>query len=260
MFNEVNDTKNKFLKNNVIKTLLENDFFMYGRFLREVIVSNLDIKNLQNYTIHFFGDIKLKKTIETALKNWIIRIDNDSRNSRENSNLNIKYKGYIFGDEIFTLYVIYIIDFDKVELSKYRKIFNVVVDIDSICLCENKMFVLPSYNYSSVSLLEVLSKINSKNFNVLSGVLNVNDYDYIKYLVKSGYKNLDNMTKNCLCEKECFICYDNEDLDYVILKSCKHIFHRNCIQKAVDILIDENSEIFFNCPYCRYKYFIYELL
>ena len=123
MFNEVNDTKNKFLKNNVIKTLLENDFFMYGRFLREVIVSNLDIKNLQSYTIQFFGDIKLKKTIETALKNWIIRIDNDTRNSRENSNLNIKYKGYIFGDEIFTLYVIYIIDFDKVELSKYRKIF-----------------------------------------------------------------------------------------------------------------------------------------
>ena len=88
--------------------------------------------------------------------------------------------------------------------------------------------------------------------------LTKNQCKYIKNLVNLGYKNKNNILKPYFKkDEECTICYDDEYNQFVQLE-CKHIFHKVCLNKAIDTALNENN--FFKCPYCSTKYLNFEVI
>ncbi len=68
--------------------------------------------------------------------------------------------------------------------------------------------------------------------------LNKNKYDFKEI-------NFKNIKENNLCS----ICLEEYKKEDVIIKlNCNHLFHKNCIDNAIEI----NN--LTNCPYCRYTF------
>ena len=107
---------------------------------------------------------------------------------------------------------------------------------------------------------EIIEEFCKKEFSIIDLMkpLTKNQCKYIKNLVNLGYKNKNNILKPYFKkDEECTICYDDEYNQFVQLE-CKHIFHKVCLNKAIDTALNENN--FFKCPYCSTKYLNFEVI
>lgn len=246
------------LKNTIIKYILENNFNIYGRFVRDFIVNyDSNLLKCNEIIVHIYGDIKYKNLIESFLDKYT-KQNNILFDNRESSKEPINKQYSIeYNNNNYCLDILYLDIINKNNLAKYLKI---CIDIDCICIDKNNIFILDIDKYCNptLPLFEIIKKINDKKFNIIVNYIYNKDMTYIKHLITNGFINLDNKIKKCLCEHLCCICYDSYEKNYCELP-CGHKFHFNCINKYFDLAYSKN---YYNveCPYCKYKMFIYEIL
>ena len=257
---------NSILKSDFITSILDNDFKIYGKFIRDILFEEKiwsDFYSEEPFTIAILGLEKNKEALEKSLKNIIIsQIDmpNDIiRNKSKGVNYLVKIQNIQF--LLHVSYFKILNTNDTISLSWDTRI---IVDLDLLFLSKYSIGVFHIDNYykyflNNYSVISIIKNIISRKFNVVSTCITSHDLEYIKSLISLGYQNLDSKIHRCLGIYECAICYDNDDDNYCKL-SCGHTFHKKCLKKAIEIKLKEPKRYYFECPYCNRKYFNYEVI
>lgn len=254
---------NPIIKSYLVSTILDNDFHIYGPFVREILFENKSWDYYQKSsinTIHLLGLEKNRKWFENCIDRIIVSTISHPKTSLSTISSGINYLVDV-NNASFILHISYFDSIDMNNLMTKSWDIRVIVNLDLIYINKYSLSVLKMGDRitSNQNLLSVIQDLTSKKFRVVTDCITSFDLDYIKCLINDGYKNLDSKIEKCLGIHHCSICYEDENTDYSRL-SCNHIFHSECLAKAISIKLKEPKNYYFKCPYCNKKYQNYEVI
>jgi hypothetical protein len=262
--NILNDMPNYILKHKVFQMILKNDFVIYGGLLKDMLIGK---KNMEDYTndsdildrsINIYGKISYREILERDIGEFIVKpffLGNDIYSKT----IFISYT-LIIGEIEFILDVLYV---KNDMISHYLNFYDelaINVSIDKLQMNRLGLSVIDNKIGAINPFMDIISEIVKKEFNVILKLkpFTKKQCEYLQYLNRKGYKNKNNIIiPYRKKDQECNICYDTEYTEFSQLE-CKHIFHKKCLQKAIDEAIKESQ--IFKCPYCNNKYLNYEVL
>jgi len=275
---EINHSLERIYTHPIFSSLLKNDVTLYGPFIREVLYENVDIDDFHTYSfkpINCFSLLSYKKIIERDLNEFIISITPITMPSIIDNTrchfitYNLEYKN-----------ISYTIDFSYIKtnlsyhLSYYISELNLITDIDSLYLNRTTTGLLDItsiYPTNPIPLYKLINNIKYRKFKIISKTIllfNSMLYKYIKYLVNSGWKNIENkliryldIDKRERLQDNCGICGETHNIKSVELP-CSHLYHNSCLMEYVDMYVKnkEYKDKDLTCPYCTKKINIVDIL
>ena len=248
--------------NKIVHILLKNNCTIYGEYIRDVIISNIDEEE-------YFSK-------NTAMQVCASRIDR----------VNIERDIYEYKvDRTLSLGLItdryrlikYYIEYKKMIIELKMLYINInnnqplpLLDIDLIQLSRDglKLMTTPSmYYFAPTPFLYILDKIKNNVFNIITEyeVYDINDFKYCRTLEENGWRNeiakykfIDYLTN---IEDNCSICRTKFDIKRCIKLECNHYYHLECWDKHVIHELTTNVVLAnLKCPLCRREYGIKNII
>jgi len=244
------------LRMNVFYSLLKNDCAIYGSFLFKLFHTEDVLKCLDESNIYVIANSQYKNIIERDLYDYILK---KTSVSNEIILYSVNYCG-----SLFTIEITY-----RMSIRLYFDIKNPLFKEELIFLNRNGLQTMPClYNVieNPLPFFDVLKNINNKLFTLIKNNKELTNYDItmINYLKSQGWLN----TKTTLTyftpteDTQCSICYENNKTKFMRL-SCGHSFHNKCWSEMVKNYIEQKKHLadgLIQCPYCRYKFDIKNIL
>jgi hypothetical protein len=198
------------------------------------------LENLLNryvYINNYFCDNKLKDYIQDSICKYDLNKFSKFTNYKQAEiMINILYKS----NSIICMNIIEFYDLKKqhIDLHKveeYCNEFQATYSNINTYLCLNYIYKF-FFNYLNLSM-------------IISAYIHIyNNYVLQKFKLKKSIKNIINKIKYSPDLDICSICHDpytHESIDITQLKSCRHIYHYNCIKEW---LVTHKHT---NCPLCN---------
>ena len=262
------DKLNNLYKNDIINKLLKNDVVIYGKFIRNILIEGILLKdflsNSPDNIITCYALSAYKNIITRDLDKYTIGIlDNEPITSSILSHLIIYIINY--KETFFFIHIIYIKSYSFNYLDTYLSKLNIILDIDCLYIDRKHIGLLPDiYENSPIPISKIINNIKNKHFKII-GKIDKLTYDYIYSLKNKSWINVDNRLKfyndfsqseklNIIKEK-CGVCYEKFNI-FIYKLPCRHYFHIECLNKYISNNLDQD---FILCPYCTRSYSLINL-
>ena len=244
------------LKTDIFYNLLKNDCAIYGTFLFKLFHTDDILECLDKSNIFIVANTQYKNLIERDLYDYILKkttVGNDI------TLYSVNYCG-----STFTLEILY-----RITIRLYFDIENPLLEEEMIFLNRNGIQTMSNI-YTNIEkplpFFDIMKNINSKLFTIIKNNKELTSYDIktINYLKSNGWLNI----KTALTyftpteDTQCSICYENNKEKFTRL-TCGHSFHNKCWCEMVKNYIEQkkhNNDGLIQCPYCRYKFDIKNIL
>ena len=251
----------------IIELLLKNDIIIYGSFVKEYFILDRDFGDVigDQEMITCMGKLKYMDIIERDFFHISEECEHvDIKYSKKSTILTCKHE-----DKSYKIQITYVSDGIIPNRSDFNILnFNTLTEHDLFYISRNGFGLLEipkKWKHCPNPLKEIINNIIEYKFTIIEDEFEKESLERLLKFIDSGYSNLNRKIKirkgSSYLEDECSICKEAYLSGETLYKlPCHHMFHSKCWIKKIKLqnLINEPSHT--NCPLCRRKYPITQVI